>query len=299
VTTGSVASVEPKPFSKGFRSGVVGPATRALLGALLFLLATRTATYFAWTIEPPLTAAVLGANYWASTVLAILAARERSWANGRISVSVAFVFAPLVTAATFLHLHAFHTGSSGITLIIAWFWIVAYGLYPILLVVLLVRQLRLLGGDPPRILPLPGWVKAILASHAVVLIPVGIAMFASPDRAAAMWPWNVPVLSARVLAAWAISFGVLALHAIRENDLDRTKVMLWGYPALGLLHIIALLRFGDVVQWDEPGAWFYVFFIASTFVLGAFGLTATRRLPRPATAYGSSSGSTRAQNSEN
>jgi hypothetical protein len=287
VTSGSGESVGPKPFSKGLRSGVVGPATRALLGALLFLLATRTATYFAWTIEPPLTAAVLGANYWASTVLAVLASREGYWANGRISVSVAYVFAPLVTAATFLHIHAFHTGSSGFTVVITWFWIVAYALYPVLLVVLLVRQLRLPGGDPPRVLPLPPWVKAILAAHAVILIPVGMAMFASPDHAAAAWPWNVPVLSARVLAAWAISFGVLALHAIRENDLDRTKVMLWGYPVLGVLHIIALLRFGDVMQWHEPGAWFFVFFVASTFVLGAYGLTAARRLPRPATARAS------------
>src|SRR6185437_399056 len=81
-----VPTTDPyRPFAKAMRSGVVGPATRALLGALLFLLSTKTAKYFAWTIQPSLTAAVLGANYWASTVLALLASRMPYWAQGRIS----------------------------------------------------------------------------------------------------------------------------------------------------------------------------------------------------------------------
>jgi hypothetical protein len=270
------AAAPYRPFSKAMRSGVVGPATRGLLGALLFLLSTKTAKYFAWTIEPPLTAAVLGANYWASTVLAVLASREPYWAQGRISISVAFVFSPLVTAATFIHLGTFHTGSSGITLVITWFWLIAYGLYPIQLGLQLAKQLKLPGVDPPRRHPLPSWVRAILAAHAVVLIPMGLLMFIVPGAARPLWPWTVPDLSVRVLAAWALAFGVLGAHAIYENDVDRVKVALLGYPVLGVLHGIALLRFGGTVQWGEAGAWYYAAFLASTFVLGAYGWMATR-----------------------
>jgi hypothetical protein len=280
----SVRPGAPKPFSKAMRSGIIGPATRALLGALLFLLSTRTSKYFAWTIEPPLTAAVLGANYWASTVLAILASREPFWAQGRISISVALVFAPVVTAATFMHLGKFHIHGSGITLVITWFWLIAYGAYPIQLGLQLAKQLRTPGGDPPRVVPLSSWVRAMLAGHAVVLIPIGILMFAAPGVAGPLWPWAVPPLSARVLAAWTLGLGVLALHAIYENDVARIKVALWGYPVLGVLHLIALLRFGDVVQWHEPGAWYYSAFLVSTFVLGAYGYVAARRLPRPGSA---------------
>jgi hypothetical protein len=277
VSVQHVQSVAPKPFSKAMRSGVIGPATRALLGALLFLLSTKTSKYFAWTVEPPLTAAILGANYWASTVLAVLASREPFWAQGRISISVAFVFSPIVTAATFIHLGQFHLHSSGITLVITWFWLIAYGLYPIQLSVLLVKQLRIPGGDPPRILPLGRWVKAFFVAHAVVLIPIGILAFVAPGVARPLWPWDVPsALAMRVLSAWALGLGVLALHAIIENDVDRIKVALWGYPVFGVLHIIALVRFGDVMQWHEPGAWYYGAFVASTFVLGAYGWLATR-----------------------
>lgn len=269
-----------RPFSKAMRSGVVGPATRALLGALLFLFSTKTSRYFAWTIDPPLTAAVLGANYWASTVLAVLASREPYWAQGRISVSVAFVFSPIVTAATFMHLGTFHLHSSGITLVITWFWLIAYGLYPVQLGVQLAKQMKIPGLDPPRVMALPRWVKGIFAAQAVVLLPVGLLMFIAPGFASPWWPWAVPILSARVLSAWALAFGVLAVHAIYENDVSRIKVALWTYPVLGVLQVIALLRFGEAVQWHEPGAWYYLGFVASTFVLGAYGWVAARRLPR-------------------
>jgi hypothetical protein len=283
VSAQAVPATDPyRPFSKAMRSGVIGPATRALLGALLFLFSTKTAKYFAWTIQPSLTAAILGANYWASTVLAILATRMPYWAQGRISISVAFVFSPIVTAATFIHLSAFHTGSSGITLVITWFWLIAYGAYPIQLALQLMKQLKLKGIDPPRANPLPTWVKAVLAAQAVVLLPIGFLMFVAPSVARPLWPWTVPDLSARVLAAWALAFGVLGAHAIWENDFNRVRVALLGFPVLGVLHIVALLRFGHSVQWGEVGAWYYVAYIASTFVLGAWGWTTARRIPPPA-----------------
>lgn len=55
-----------RPFLSGMRSPVVAPLTRALIGLPLVLFTTETVRYFAWTIEPPITAGFLGANYWAS-----------------------------------------------------------------------------------------------------------------------------------------------------------------------------------------------------------------------------------------
>lgn len=52
-----------------------------IIGIPLYLLSERTDTYFAWTIDPPLTAAALGAGYWASFVLELLSAREGRWAR--------------------------------------------------------------------------------------------------------------------------------------------------------------------------------------------------------------------------
>jgi hypothetical protein len=261
-----------RPFTDGMRSPVIAPLTRGLLGIPTFLFAASTATAFSWTIEPPLTAAVLGANYWGSVALAIFASRQLFWSQGRVSISVALAFAPITTVATFIHLSLFHFDSSGFTLFITWFWVIAYGIYPIQLGLLLAKQLRTPGVDPPRTVPLPAWVRGILLANAVVLLPLGVLMFVAPGLVDSLWPWDVPALSARALAAWVLAFGVMAGHSFIENDFDRVKVGLWSYPVLGVLHVIALVRFGEVVQWEEPGAWVYVGFIASTFVLGAYGI---------------------------
>ena len=46
------------------------------VGLSLYLLSQKTDTYFSWTINPPLTAAFLGAGYLASFLTELLAARE-------------------------------------------------------------------------------------------------------------------------------------------------------------------------------------------------------------------------------
>ena len=263
-----------RPFTNGMRSPVVAPLTRGLLGVPLYLLTTHTDRFFAWTIAVPMTAAVLGANYWASAFLAVLASRERVWAYGRLSISVALVFAPVTTAATFIHLGQFHLHS-----FFGWFWVVAYAVYPPLLAVMLYRQLRTPGTDPPRTSPLPRWVRTVFAAQAALLLPLGVVMFVAPGVAAHLWPWALTPLTSRALSAWVLAFGVLAAHALYENDDARVRVALLGYPVFVLLHAIAVARFGSNIRWGEAGAWVYVAFLASCAALGAYGLLRLRGAP--------------------
>ena len=263
-----------RPFTNGLRSPIVAPLTRFLLGVPLVFLTTRTDTYFAWTIAVPLTAAVLGSNYFASAFLALVASRRRLWADGRISVTVALVFAPITTAATFLHLGLFHTDT-----VIGWIWIVAYGLYPPMLLYMLFRQVRTPGVDPPRGRPLPAWVRVMLGLQALVLIPLGVVMFVAPETAAKVFPWALTPLTSRVLSAWCLAFGALAVQAIRENDLERVWVALAASSVLAVFHTISLLRFGEDVEWSRPGAWVYLALIAMWYVLPAWAYLARRRRP--------------------
>ena len=266
-------------FLNGMRSPVVAPLTRLAIGIPLVLLTTETATYFAWTIEPPMTAGFLGANYWASALLALLAARETLWANGRVSISVALAFAPLTTLATLLHLDQFHLDT-----FFGWFWVVAYTIYPIQLAIFLRKQLKAPGGDPPRDHPMPMWVRGVLGVHAMLLIPLGLALFVAPGTVADLWPWPIPPLSAQVIAAWLLAFGVLAGHSLVENEWARVRAGMVGYPFLGLMQVVMLVRFGDVIDFEDPSAWVYVGVVASFFVLGAYGLvTESRSRPGAAT----------------
>jgi hypothetical protein len=265
------AAASLRPFSSGLRSPIIAPVTRGLIAIPLFFLSTQTDKYFAWTIVPNLSAAVLGANYLASTFLALGAFKKTYWAHARVSISVALVFAPITTAATLMHIDKFHLDT-----FYGWFWVVAYTIYPPQLAYLTYRQFKLPGGDPPREHTLPGWIKVLFGVHAVIMIPVGLLMFVSPATADKIWPWALTPLTSRALSAWVLAFGVMAAHCLLENDLERAKVGLYTYPILGLFQVIALARFAEDMQWDEVGAWIYVFLVATTFVFGFYGLLATR-----------------------
>jgi hypothetical protein len=265
-----------RPFTSGLRSPIVAPVTRILLGVPLLFLTTRTDKYFAWTIAVPVTAAVLGSNYFASAALALVASRHSLWAEGRISVTVALIFAPITTAATFIHIHLFHTGT-----FFGWFWIIAYGAYPPMLLYLLARQLRIPGGDPPRETNLPGWVRAIFGVQALVLIPMGLVMLFAPGTAMQVFPWHLTSLTSQALSAWSLALGALAVQAIWENDFGRIWVALAAYPVLAMLHTISLIRFGKDVDWSRPGAWIYLGLIATWYALPAWGYLVRKR--RPAT----------------
>lgn len=57
-----------------------------LAGFQLFILTEFTDQYFAWTIQPFITAAFLGGGYFASFLMEFLASRKKTWDEGRIVV---------------------------------------------------------------------------------------------------------------------------------------------------------------------------------------------------------------------
>src|SRR6059058_1539621 len=82
-----------------------------LAGLQLTVFTDQTDTYFAWTIHPPLTAAFLGAAYWAAVPVELIAARETVWAKARVAVPAIWLFTTLTLVATLVHFDRFHFSS--------------------------------------------------------------------------------------------------------------------------------------------------------------------------------------------
>jgi hypothetical protein len=119
-----------------------------LAGFQLFFLTEQTDLYFAWTIQPPLTAAFLSAGYFGSFLLEFLASRETEWCKGRIAVPAVFIFTTLTLVATLLHADRFHfTSSNLLARSAAWFWLAIYAAVPAAMLTIWVRQLRIPGAD--------------------------------------------------------------------------------------------------------------------------------------------------------
>jgi hypothetical protein len=259
----------------------VAAALVLLAGLQLFVFTGRTGTFFAWTIANPLSAAFLGASYWAAVSIEALAGRQKLWANARIAVPAVFVFTVLTLATTLRHLGQFHLGGgfAAGTRAVTVAWIAIYVLVPLLMVAVIFVQMRTPGADPPRSAGLPAWMYALLAGQAIVLLGLGVALIAAPAQAASLWPWNLTPLVAQAIAAWLISLGVAAVQALLERDARRLRPAAVGYIVLAVLQFIALARYPHQFHWHSASGTGYLIFLATMLLTGTAGLA--RGLPRP------------------
>jgi hypothetical protein len=269
------------------------PATRALLYAAVvltglgfgscYLLAETTDRTFAWTIQPPLTAAFLGAGYGAGLFLVVLALRDGVWAHARLPLYTILLFVALTLVPTIIHLDRFHfapsfAGLGALAKGAAWFWLAVYVLLPLVMIPVLVLQERSPGADPPRRSPVPTGLRIALVAESALLVVPGLLMYVAPATAGVFWPWPLTPLTARIVAAWLIAYGVTAVLAAFIGDLERLRIGALTYAVLGVLVLLAVARYPDTMAWDGPSAWILVAVAVAIVVTGVLGW---RRAPRP------------------
>jgi len=280
---GARAAVALRPLAPGMRRLLFVASVLVLLAGLqLFVFTGRTDHFFAFTIANPLAAAFLGAAYWASVAIEALAGRQALWANARIAVPAVLVFTVLTLTVTLTHLGQLHLGAGFATgtQIVTVAWIAIYLLVPALMLILLAVQARTPGAEPPRSAGLPRWLYVVLAAQAIVLLGLGIALFAAPGQASPLWPWQLTPMMAQATGAWLISLGVAAGHALLERDACRLRPAAAGYILLAVLLAIALARYPHQFEWRSASAIVYLIFLVTMLLAGAVGLG--RGLPRAA-----------------
>ena len=248
-----------------------------LVGIPLILLASRTDDFFAWTINPPLTAAYLGGVYWAACAGLLAAARRELWADARSIIPAAFTFTTLTTILTFIHLDRFHTGSPR-----AWAWIAVYVATPPVLVLLWFRQQRVAGDDPPRRLPYAPWVRVVMAVQCLVALGVGGALYLFPEDARDVWPWALTPLTGRAVGAGLLGLAAAAAWGLKEADWERIGGPAISVLVFGALQLIAIVHYHGTVDWGSWELWWLLALLVSFLVLGAEGIRARRLEPAPA-----------------
>jgi hypothetical protein len=267
-----------KPMTPQVRAGLVAIASVIFwLGLSLFVFPGETDTLFAWTIEPPLTAAFLGASYWASTTLAAACARERDWVRARAFAAPYLIAGVVLLWVTIVHIDRFHMDA-----VTGWAWLILYAIFPPAVVVLLLRQVAVPGETPPRDRPMP---QALVVAHAAVgsaLALLGAALVIAPTQADALWPWPLTPLTGRAVGTFVLAQGVLALAVWRERDWGRVRPAMLQQLVVGVLQLGALARFSGTLDWGRAGAWLYLAAVAAVLAAGAYGTVRARRRPDPA-----------------
>jgi membrane protein CcdC involved in cytochrome C biogenesis len=265
-----------RPLTPELRALFAGFAALALTaGALLFVGSEDTDRWFSWDIKPPLTAAFLGAAYWAAFVLLAWTARRRWWVDARATVIPVLLIAVLLLVATLAHLDKFDLDS-----LAGWFWLIAYIVVPPVMAVLLWRQLALSADEALEDWPgpaAPAWLRALLAFEAIVMLGVGIALYVAPVGAAELWPWPVTPLTARAVGAFVIGFGAAAAWAALHPALRGLAGSAYAYATLGALTLVALARYPDTLDATGLGEAAFVAFAALVLLTGLAGTVLRRR----------------------
>lgn len=251
-----------------------------IVGISLFVLTEHTDRYFAWTIANPLTAAFLGAGYWASGLLEFLAAREKRWREARIAVPAVLTFTTLTLFVTLAYWDRFHFDSDEfITLVGTWFWLFVYASVPLIMGALFVKQGWSTGDGADDDTPLPPFARAVYLVQGIVMLAVGLWLFADP--LSVPWPWTLTDLTGRAIAAWLVALAVAAFQVVWENGLRRTRAANLSYIVLGLLQFVALARYDERVDFSSLEAMVYLIFVASVVFLPAYLILATVRSESP------------------
>jgi hypothetical protein len=249
-----------------------------LAGLQLFVFTLRTAEWFAWTIDVPMTAVFLGAAYWSSAVLEVAGARSATWGRARLTVWTVLVFTTLTLVVTLVHLDKFHLGAEhpASARYITWGWIAIYAGVPVAMVVALVLQRHAPPAAGAVRRALPTALRLLLAGLAVVLLVGGVALLLRPEEAAQGWPWALTPLTGRAIGAWLVGLGWAAGHALLIDDAASVRPLgLTGATFVGL-QVVALLRYGDALDWTGWPAVVYLTGLAAIGVVALWilGLTA-------------------------
>jgi membrane protein CcdC involved in cytochrome C biogenesis len=246
-----------------------------IAGALLVFGATRTDAWWSWTIAPPLTAATLGAFYWAAFLLIMSAARSKTWVRARPAVYPVAVIALLLLLITLIHIDRFDLNS-----LFGVFWVAAYALVPVLLAWALADQLSSEGEDRRGDRRLPKLLRGILIVESAVMLAAGLLLLIAPGTAADIWPWALSPLTSRAIGSFLLGIGLASLIAVREDDPLSFRGAALAYTALGLLELLALnLHIPDLG--DRPLATtLYAAFWVAVVLTGSYGLRAARASSR-------------------
>ena len=249
-----------------------------IAGIQLYVLSDYTKTFFAWTIAAPLSAAFVGASYWAGALLLVLALRERALANIRIALAAVVAFVPLMVLTTFLHLDRFHLARVEFNpRLAAWAWMIVYVTVPFILVAMLVFQLRAPGGDPPRTAEVSPAMRWLIGANAAIALVLGLALFALPQAMAPLWPWPLTPLTSRTIGSGFVAVAAGSFQFLRESDWERTRIGTVPYMLVGALHLLALLRYPATVDWNRAGSWLYLAFMVAVLLGGVYSVIVARK----------------------
>jgi hypothetical protein len=244
---------------------------------LLLVLPGATEQHFAWTINPPITAMLLGSAYAGGIWFFVQVAVQRRWHRVRHGFPAVLVFATLAGIATFLHWDRFHFGH------ISFFtWVALYVTTPILVLIAIIVNLREDDGAPEGDdVEIPAPWRYVLALVGAAASVTGLVLFIAPQLFIDTWAWDVTPLTARIVGTVLTLPGFVNIWMLWDDRWSAfRRVFQAQLVSLACILISIVVRFGDLA-WSRPSAWMFATgIVVSVVVYGVFYASLERRRAR-------------------
>lgn len=223
---------------------------------ILYLLPGRTRQLWAWTINPRMSALVMGGGYISGAYFFFRVARDRRWHTVGVGFPATTVFTGVLLAATLLHWDKFNHDHVSF-----WAWLALYLITPPLLPWLWLRNRRTDPGRPDRRDALvPRRLRTAVVAGGAAQLAFAAAMFLWPSTAVRNWPWTVTPLTARSISAYVAFPAVAWLAFAWEERWSCFRVpMQTATIGLALVGLGALRVRGDL---DGPATSVFLFAVA-------------------------------------
>lgn len=191
------------PITNGQKIFFAVICAAALLVAVLGLFNPAfLATIFTWLVFPPLHARFVGAIYLFGVVFmagCLLAKRQAEvrWAVGMIGL-----WTGMLCIISLLNLDAF-----GLNLLPVQIWFASYIIYPIISIVMTIRQPTMNQAASLSGPVLDSWAKNFLLAQGILFTLLSVALFLAPGFMSTVWPWDVTPVLAQMYAGPLLSYG--------------------------------------------------------------------------------------------
>ena len=200
--------------------------------AVLYPFPDDTGRLFAWPVKPTMTPMILASVYLGGAYFFLRAATARQWHTVKGGFIPVGTFASLMGVATILHWGKF-THSH----VAFWLWAGLYFTTPFLVFgVWWANRRRDVPGTSAELL-IPVRVSRIIAVLGGLSVLTALFLFLFPGRAAAVWPWMLTPLTARVMGT-IFALGIAGLGALADRRWSSTRILL-QVAALMLALILA------------------------------------------------------------
>lgn len=238
----------------------------ALLVAFLGLFnPAYLAEIFTWLVLPPLHARFVGAIYLFGGIFMLGCLFAKQQAEVRWAVQMIGLWTGMLCIISLLNLSVF-----GLNLLPVQIWFASYIIYPIIAIVMTIRQPSMTHAASLPGPALARWAKSFLLAQGVLFILLSIALFFAPSFMSTLWPWKVTPVLAQMYAGPLLSYGLGSWLFSKQEQWLGVRSIVPAMAAFTVTTVIVSFLHIDLFTFNEIAdlLWFAWFVCASLFLGG-------------------------------